>query len=242
MKEVFKELDKNEFSNFHDFQGYVEKFTRAATARLDAKPLDYWRQMDVKKRAEVLSSYEMRVLSERLLTDFCNYHGWPEHLTGKDMDDDGAYRFAAAIIREMTRTIVYWETLVLTDGRDPETGKELALPELMSVKNDAEIDKRRLRSPHGEMLTIGMGGDAVIRECKYAARKTLETRRENLRRPLVDSIQKYGISQDELCEELELDRQELAEWFRDMYKYQVGGIKEAIKHIKQRRKEDGKRV
>lgn len=38
MKEVFKELDKNEFSNFHDFQGFIENYTRAATARLDAMP------------------------------------------------------------------------------------------------------------------------------------------------------------------------------------------------------------
>lgn len=172
--------------------------------------------------------------------------GYPEKLDPKKMHEPGVLKLMAAVIKDSVRIIVRYEALIYNDMREYSTsgslwkknGEEISDKLLRVLENDCRHEIAWLHSEYASFYLMGLPPDAVIREAKKKAQKTVEDNYRSLRRGFIEDIRKYGITQQDLMDELALDEEELAEWFRRMYYKRSERMTKAIKEIRKRKKNE----
>lgn len=141
------------------------------------KPLDYWREMETKERAEILEQWEMYILSEKLVADFADHFGYPEKLTGDDMDNNGALMLMAAVIKQQSDIITNFQMLKQNNYREYSNirndGRKVNREVVSQLKNEYDRAVRWMLSDYAAFFLLNISGDSIVRQCEKAAWKAL---------------------------------------------------------------------
>lgn len=172
--------------------------------------------------------------------------GYPEKLDPKKMHEPGVLKLMAAVVKDSVRIIVRYEALIYNDMREYSTsgslwkknGEEISDKLLRVLENDCRHEIAWLHSEYASFYLMELSPDAVVREAKKVAQKTIEDSYRSFRRGFIEDIRKYGITQQDLMDELALDEDELAEWFRRIYHDRSKRMTKAIKEIRKRNKKE----
>ena len=172
--------------------------------------------------------------------------GYPEKLDPKKMYDPGVLKLMAAIIKDSVQVIVRYYALVYNNMREysisgclrKKNGEEIPDKLFKVLDNECKHEVAWLHGQYASFFLMGLPPDAVIREAKKTAQKTVEDNYRSLRRGFIEDIRKYGITQQDLMNELALDEEELAEWFHRMYYKRSQRMTKAIKEIRKRKKNE----
>lgn len=170
--------------------------------------------------------------------------GYPEKLDPKKMCDTGVLKLMAAVIKDSVQVIVRYEALIYNDCREyllkgpAKTKNGVQIPDKLmeALENGCKHEIAWLHSEYASFYLMGLPPDAVVREAKKVAQKTVENNYRSLRRDFIEDIRKYGITRQDLMDELALDEEELAEWFRRMYHDRSKQMTKAIKEIRRHKK------
>lgn len=157
----------------------------------------------------------------------------------ENMDPDGAMALAAAIVKHTVDDVIDYEIACLLGGHSI-TGAKITGEGMCMLRRCAERASQQLKSQYYDVLTLGMGGDAVLREAPRVARETVEQRYAPERPKVAELIKESGIGMDRLMENLDLTRDELAHWLMYPFPKRIKYIKEAIKRFKEVK--DGERI
>ena len=157
----------------------------------------------------------------------------------ENMDPDGAMALAAAIVKHTVGDVIDYEIACLLGGHSI-TGARIKDEGMRTLRRCAERASQQLKSQYYDVLTLGMGGDAVLREAPRVAREIVEQRYAPARLKVAELIKESGIPADRLMEDLDLTRDELAHWLMYPFPKRIKYIKGAIKGFKEVK--DGERI
>lgn len=155
-----------------------------------------------------------------------------ERIRPENMDPDGAMALAAAIVKNTVGDVIDYEIACLLGGYGI-TGTRITDEGMRMLRKCAERAAQQLKSQYYDALTLGMGGDAVLREAPRVARETVEQRYAPERPKVAELIKESGIPADRLMEDLELTQDELAHWLMYPFPKRIKYIKGAIKGFKE---------
>jgi hypothetical protein len=100
----------------------------------------------------------------------------------------------------------------------------------LKVYYDAAIWE--LNNPTMEIYLMGLSPDAVIRETKFAAKKRVDEVFKRVTYSLSWEIDRAKVTSEELCEQLGIERADLAHWLHRPYMKYEKQIRKAIRAIK----------
>ena len=150
-------------------------------------------------------------------------------ITAKALDDDAVIRLCGHIVKSTVDDIVNYKVAMLLHCHNL-AGDPLSPKQIDTLRECAERSEKWLRTQYYDLLTMGMGGEAVLKECESTAKHLIEQRYRPVRGDLAKLIRKTGTTPEDIMKVLNLDREQLADWLMYPFPVRERAIRQIIKN------------